>query len=45
MNEIYCNVCGEGYQVADIGLVFGQITCFYCADNNGEELQDRGLEQ
>ena len=43
--ETFCNVCGEGYPVKDIGLVWGQITCINCADNIGEELQDRGQSQ
>ena len=44
-NDIYCNLCGEGYPVEDIGLVYGQITCVGCADGMGEELKDRGMEQ
>ena len=43
--EIYCNVCGEGNPIKDIGLVFGQITCVHCAENIGEELKMRGMEQ
>ena len=42
---IYCNVCGEGNSVKDIGLVFGQITCVSCANEMGEELRDRGMAQ
>ena len=40
--KIYCEVCGEGHKSEDIGLVFGLNTCVSCADNIGEELQDRG---
>ena len=42
---IYCNLCGEGSPVKDIGLVYGQITCVGCAEGMGEELRDRGMAQ
>ena len=42
---IYCNLCGEGSPVEDIGLVYGQITCVGCAEGMGEELRDRGMAQ
>jgi len=45
VDTIYCNVCGEGYPVKDIGITFGGITCISCADNMGEPLRDRGMAQ
>jgi len=42
-NPIYCNLCGEGHQPADVGQVYGQLTCVQCADGMGEPLQFRGV--
>jgi len=40
---IYCNLCGEGHKPADVGQVYGQLTCTQCADGMGEPLQLRGV--
>ena len=42
---IYCNLCGEGHKPADVGQVYGQLTCVRCAKGMGESLQLRGFHQ
>ena len=42
---IYCNLCGEGHKPADVGQVYGQLTCVECAKGMGEPLQFRGFHQ
>ena len=42
---IYCNLCGEGHKPADVGQVYGQLTCVKCAKGMGESLQLRGFHQ
>jgi len=41
----YCNECGEGHPVKDIGIVFGGICCIDCAEGMGEKLKMRGMPQ